>query len=210
MLPLPLLETAATGSQRRRHPCRLRAVRWANGALSALNLMLGFSESQPGLPSCDLHVNLRAEVLDRAQCFVERSCAVDSTFSDETALRTLLRGQSCYALEKAGCAVKPFSWELPHAGDRVDAHNLTSAACNHTRDDKADPQKHPANVRFELQIEIGYRRSCDVAKAPHARCKHDHVGCITVEECQGLLDEPRLEEERRGRRGWRGAGGDGR
>ena len=109
MLPLPLLDVAATGSQRRRHPCRLRAVRWANGALSALNLMLGFSESQPGLLSCDLHASLRAEVLDRAQCLVERSYADDSHFTNETALKTLLRGQSCYALDKAGCAVKPFS-----------------------------------------------------------------------------------------------------
>ena len=109
MLPLPLIAEDSAGetvSQKRRR-ARLRlCTRLANGALSALNSLLGFYHSQAGEPLCALHSTLRAETLDRASCFVE--CPNAEVVSDESALNQLLRGQSVYSVDKAGCAVKPY------------------------------------------------------------------------------------------------------
>ena len=107
MLRLPLIAGADTGSQRRRKPRRRAVVRLANGALSALNSLLGFPESGVDVPSCALHEDIRARTLDRATIFCERQDAEDVP-SDESALRTLLRGRSCYSTDHAGCAVKPY------------------------------------------------------------------------------------------------------
>ena len=110
MLPLPLIEEVVSGnggSQRSRKSSARAATRLANGALRALNSLLGFN-SLPGAPRGGVHVSIRAEVIERALLFApDRQIAVGS---DEAALRQLLKGQSVYAIDKTGCAVKPFGF----------------------------------------------------------------------------------------------------
>ena len=68
MLPLPLIEEVISGnggSQRRRKGPARAATRLANGALSALNSLLGF-DSLPGAPRNGVHESIRAEVIERA------------------------------------------------------------------------------------------------------------------------------------------------
>ena len=60
------------------------------------------------LEQTSVHVSIRAEVIERALLFaLDRQNAVGS---DEAALRQLLKGQSVYAIDKTGCAVKPFGF----------------------------------------------------------------------------------------------------
>ena len=113
MLPLPLIEVPAVGKgggQRRRGAGRRAIVRLANGALSALNLLLGF-DSQPGDPRCSFHEAVRAEALQRAEFFWPDGFDADASSidvyhrSDESSLRELLRGRSVYDVSRSGCSV---------------------------------------------------------------------------------------------------------
>ena len=111
MLPLPLIEEVISGnggSQRRRKGSARAATRLANGALSALNSLLGFSNSLPGAPRNGVHESIRAEVTERAFLFAPDHQNASDNISDEAALRQLLKGQSVYAIDKSGCAVKPY------------------------------------------------------------------------------------------------------
>ena len=128
MLPLPLIGEPVVrrgGFQRRRLAGARAAVRIANGALSALNSLLGF-ESQPGPSRCGVHVAIRAGVVERS-CFVKPHVP-DATVSDEAALRELLKGRSVYDVRRSGCSVKPYgTGPVALPTDLSDCPNLTDA-----------------------------------------------------------------------------------
>ena len=126
MLPLPLIEEPVVGSggfQRRRRAGARAVVRITNGALTALNSLLGF-ESQPGPSWCGVHIAIRAEVEERA-CFFKPDDP-NAIASDEAALRELLRGRSVYDVSRSGCSVKPYgTGPVALPTDLIDCPNLS-------------------------------------------------------------------------------------
>ena len=118
MFPVPLFPVAHVGKvgrQRRSRGVLSAVLVAANLQLSSLNWLVGRPSDVAGVPSCDLHVDIRNRCVRQAWAHPPG----ESIASSEAALKQLLRGGSCYSTDAVDFTLVSFNPDLVSLPDDV-------------------------------------------------------------------------------------------